>query len=188
VKKIEWPSGAIVNQEGYPMKIPYRILCVCMGNVCRSPTAEAVLKRLLSDSDLRGRIEVASAGCMVIVLVKQRCVNIAGPPGYVFQIRAQKSVGRTCCFDLILVMDKSTLQSSSHGDEISKAKPGSWTTPRPSMKTKFLIPTPPSARVLNTLDMIEDAAKGWSKDLKNWCRGESDSFASTDGILGKCRD
>ena len=39
-----------------------RILFVCMGNICRSPTAEAVMRQLVSDTGLAGRIEVDSAG------------------------------------------------------------------------------------------------------------------------------
>lgn len=27
-----------------PSKTPYKVLCVCLGNICRSPTAEAVLR------------------------------------------------------------------------------------------------------------------------------------------------
>ncbi len=41
------------NRKGQWMKV----LCVCLGNICRSPTAEAVLRRLGGD-----RIEVESAG------------------------------------------------------------------------------------------------------------------------------
>jgi protein-tyrosine phosphatase len=39
-----------------------RILFVCMGNICRSPTAEAVMRRLVRDAGLEDRIEVESAG------------------------------------------------------------------------------------------------------------------------------
>jgi protein-tyrosine phosphatase len=39
-----------------------RILFVCMGNICRSPTAEGVMRRLLRDEGLDGRIEIDSAG------------------------------------------------------------------------------------------------------------------------------
>jgi protein-tyrosine phosphatase len=38
-----------------------RILFVCMGNICRSPTAEGVMRRLLDGAGLEG-IEVESAG------------------------------------------------------------------------------------------------------------------------------
>jgi protein-tyrosine phosphatase len=39
-----------------------RILFVCMGNICRSPTAEGVMRRLLRDEGLEDEIEVDSAG------------------------------------------------------------------------------------------------------------------------------
>jgi protein-tyrosine phosphatase len=39
-----------------------RILFVCMGNICRSPTAEGVMRALLREQGLDGRIEVDSAG------------------------------------------------------------------------------------------------------------------------------
>jgi protein-tyrosine phosphatase len=35
---------------------------VCLGNICRSPTAEGVMKRLVSDAGLQARIRVESAG------------------------------------------------------------------------------------------------------------------------------
>ncbi len=40
----------------------FKILFVCMGNVCRSPTAEAVFLKKLADRDLLHKIEVDSAG------------------------------------------------------------------------------------------------------------------------------
>ncbi|MGD2128992.1 MAG: low molecular weight protein-tyrosine-phosphatase [Lysobacterales bacterium] len=38
------------------------ILFVCMGNICRSPTAEAVFKKLVSDAGRSGEFTVESAG------------------------------------------------------------------------------------------------------------------------------
>ena len=35
---------------------------VCMGNICRSPTAHGVLEKMVADAGLAGRIEVDSAG------------------------------------------------------------------------------------------------------------------------------
>jgi protein-tyrosine phosphatase len=40
----------------------FRVCFVCMGNICRSPMAEAVFRRLVNDAGLDGRVEVASAG------------------------------------------------------------------------------------------------------------------------------
>jgi len=39
-----------------------RILFVCLGNICRSPAAEAVMARLVREAGLAGEIAVASAG------------------------------------------------------------------------------------------------------------------------------
>jgi protein-tyrosine phosphatase len=39
-----------------------RIVFVCTGNICRSPTAEIVLRALLADAGLADRFDVASAG------------------------------------------------------------------------------------------------------------------------------
>lgn len=45
------------------MKRPVRrVLMVCMGNICRSPTAEGVLRAKLALAGLAGEIEVDSAG------------------------------------------------------------------------------------------------------------------------------
>jgi protein-tyrosine phosphatase len=44
------------------MSRPIRVLMVCTGNICRSPTAEAVLRRLAEQSGVGHRLEVDSAG------------------------------------------------------------------------------------------------------------------------------
>ena len=38
------------------------VLFVCMGNICRSPTAQGVFRKLVEDSDLGRRIIIDSAG------------------------------------------------------------------------------------------------------------------------------
>jgi protein-tyrosine phosphatase len=39
-----------------------RLLFVCMGNICRSPTAEGVMRRLLREEGLQDAVQVDSAG------------------------------------------------------------------------------------------------------------------------------
>jgi protein-tyrosine phosphatase len=41
---------------------PYRVGLVCLGNICRSPMAEMVLRAELERAGLSGRVEVDSAG------------------------------------------------------------------------------------------------------------------------------
>ena len=42
--------------------MPYRVCFVCSGNICRSPTAEVVLRRQLTEAGLAGQVVVDSAG------------------------------------------------------------------------------------------------------------------------------
>jgi protein-tyrosine phosphatase len=44
------------------MKADHRILMVCMGNICRSPTAEGVLRHKLRQAGLQRQVLVDSAG------------------------------------------------------------------------------------------------------------------------------
>jgi low molecular weight protein-tyrosine phosphatase len=41
---------------------PYRICVVCLGNICRSPTAEVLLRDELEKAGLNGKVVVESAG------------------------------------------------------------------------------------------------------------------------------
>lgn len=41
-----------------------RVLFICMGNICRSPTAEAVLQKYVTDAGLDAQVEIDSAGTL----------------------------------------------------------------------------------------------------------------------------
>ena len=43
-----------------------RLLFVCLGNICRSPSAEGVMKKLVKESGLEYEIEIDSAGILGI--------------------------------------------------------------------------------------------------------------------------
>jgi protein-tyrosine phosphatase len=40
----------------------YRIMFVCLGNICRSPLAHGIFEKLLLDADLDGVVDVESSG------------------------------------------------------------------------------------------------------------------------------
>lgn len=96
------------------MNRTYRVLCVCMGNVCRSPTAEAVLRRLIQQHQLQGKIEVDSAGThgyRVGEACDGRTQQRTRERGYDLSSMRARKIGWQDFdyFDLILAMDKGNL-------------------------------------------------------------------------------
>lgn len=94
----------------------YRILLVCMGNICRSPTAEVVLRQFIRHNRLGDKVEVDSAGTHGYHVGEppdQRTQRAAAARGYnLSQLRARKVAPQDIeYFDLILAMDKSNLDS-----------------------------------------------------------------------------
>ena len=72
-----------------------RILFVCLGNICRSPAAEGILKHLVKEKGLEGRIEVDSAGLgpwHVGELPDHRMRKFGERHGYQFVSRARMVV------------------------------------------------------------------------------------------------
>jgi protein-tyrosine phosphatase len=56
--------GEPAGERRYPAAVaaPFRVLFVCWGNICRSPTAEGILRRRIDEAGLSGLVEVDSAG------------------------------------------------------------------------------------------------------------------------------
>ncbi|QIL83843.1 low molecular weight phosphotyrosine protein phosphatase [Diaphorobacter sp. HDW4A] len=84
---------------------------VCMGNICRSPTAHGVFERLVRDAKLANSIEVDSAGTHSYHVGEppdKRSQAHAAKRGYDLSAqRARKLVARDFNeFDLVLVMDE----------------------------------------------------------------------------------
>ncbi len=92
---------------------PVRILFVCLGNICRSPTAEAVMRHHLSADDLDGSIEIDSAGTggwHTGDPPDERAQAEATRRGIPMQSAARKvHVGDLEYFDLVIAMDESNL-------------------------------------------------------------------------------
>ena len=44
------------------MEKKFRLLFVCLGNICRSPAAEGVMQRIVAERGLEHRFEIDSAG------------------------------------------------------------------------------------------------------------------------------
>ncbi len=94
----------------------FRVLLVCMGNICRSPTAEGVLRKIIVNNGLGDVVEVDSAGTHgyhVGESPDQRTQRAASVRGYnLSQQRARKVAPQDIeYFDLILAMDRANLDS-----------------------------------------------------------------------------
>ncbi|MEE9373422.1 MAG: low molecular weight protein-tyrosine-phosphatase [Saprospiraceae bacterium] len=91
-----------------------RILMVCLGNICRSPLAEGIMKEKIKRHGLNWTVDSAgTAGYHDGKLPDQRSIDIAQKNG--IEIRDQRSRQFVQSdfdgFDLILVMDSSNYQN-----------------------------------------------------------------------------
>ncbi|MEF8702340.1 MAG: low molecular weight protein-tyrosine-phosphatase [Candidatus Accumulibacter sp. UW26] len=95
----------------------YRILFVCMGNICRSPIAEAVTRSMAQDLGLAAMLEVDSAGTHGHYHAGEapdaRARRIAAKRGYdLSRLRARTVVEADFDrFDRILAMDEANLSA-----------------------------------------------------------------------------
>jgi protein-tyrosine phosphatase len=91
-----------------------KVLFVCMGNICRSPTAEGVMRALVRDAGVEDRVEIDSAGtggwhageppdARATEAARRRGVALAG---------AARQVGPEDFerFDLLVAMDRENLR------------------------------------------------------------------------------
>lgn len=96
------------------MTVRLRLLVVCLGNICRSPTAEAVLRRRLAAAGLAEQVEVDSAGTggwHVGEAPDARSQRHAARRGYDLSTLRARRVAEADFerFDLILAMDEDNL-------------------------------------------------------------------------------
>jgi protein-tyrosine phosphatase len=108
-----------VPQPAVPLPPPrspdrYRIALVCLGNICRSPTAHVVLERRLADAGLADRVEVASSGTggwHVGNPMDERAAATLAAAGYDPSRHRARQYDATwpAAYDLVLVMDAANL-------------------------------------------------------------------------------
>lgn len=91
-----------------------RVLFVCLGNICRSPTAEGIMRRRLDAAGLAERVVVDSAGTgpwHVGEPPDRRAMAAAAARGYdLSRLRGrQVSPVDLAAFDYVIAMDESNL-------------------------------------------------------------------------------
>ena len=93
---------------------PFGVLFVCTGNICRSPTAEGVFRKLVADAGMSGAILADSAGTHGYHIGEPpdtRAQSAAAKRGYDLSGLRARRVERADFerFDLIVAMDRGHL-------------------------------------------------------------------------------
>jgi protein-tyrosine phosphatase len=124
-----------------------RLLFVCLGNICRSPTAEGVMRRLVAEAGLQDEIRIDSAGTggwHVGAPPDERATEAARRRGTVLEgaarrVRADDFAGH----DLLLAMDSENLA------ELRRLAPG----PDAAAKVRLLREFDPASAGAPDLDV-----------------------------------
>ena len=159
-----------------------RVLFVCTGNICRSPTAAGVLRKLVQDAGLAHSIEVDSAGTHdyhIGAAPDPRARRAARVRGYdLTSLRARQVVLADFeRFDLLLAMDEAhrailarmSLPATRHKVRMflsyATGTHGYSEVPDPYYGTDHGFEL--------VLDLIEDAARGLLAELQRAKAGQS---------------
>jgi protein-tyrosine phosphatase len=91
--------------------VTYRVCVVCMGNICRSPMAETVLRKVLADHGLGDRVIVESAGTggwHAGGPMDERALRVLSAHGYDGSGHVARQFTRDWFdrYDLVLAMDR----------------------------------------------------------------------------------
>ncbi|MEM6972258.1 MAG: low molecular weight protein-tyrosine-phosphatase [Pseudomonadota bacterium] len=142
-----------------------RILVVCLGNICRSPMGEGVLRKMAAEAALD--LEIDSAGTGAYHLddpPQEKGLAVAAARGYDNSAQRARQVAPEdfTGFDLILGMDSANLAN------LRRMAPAGATARIEPFDPAADVPDPwghPRAVYEATLDQIEAAGRGWIKRL-----------------------
>ncbi|MEX1211842.1 MAG: low molecular weight protein-tyrosine-phosphatase [Balneolaceae bacterium] len=110
----DWPSRPISKEH------PYRVCFVCLGNICRSPTAEGIFQHLVREAGLESYFLIDSSGTSGWHRgepANQKSQEVANRHGVTLHSRSRAFDPRDLDeFDLILAMD-----TENHRDILAHA-------------------------------------------------------------------
>jgi len=143
------------------------VLMVCLGNICRSPTAEGVLRAKLQAAGLGDRVDVASAGTgswHIGEAPDLRSQRHAARRGYDLSSLRAKCVTEDDFhrFDLILAMDEENLA------DLQRLAPDGPHRAELRLFAQCAVPDPYAGGpdgFERVLDMVETSSDAWVKDL-----------------------
>lgn len=151
-----------------------KVLFVCLGNICRSPMAEGVFRKLVEDAGYGDRIEIDSAGTHAYHLdeppdaraqaaARSRGVDISG-------LRGRQAVVRDFTrFDYVLAMDHENYAHLKALAPPSQAHKLRLFLEYAARCREKAVPDPYFGNdngFDRVLDMIEDAAAGLLADIR----------------------
>lgn len=151
-----------------------KVLFVCMGNICRSPTAEGVFTKLVKDHHLETRFAIDSAGTHAYHVGNEpdlRSQSAARERGIdLSTLRARKvNYGDFEEFDFILAMDDENYSILINAcPEQHKTKVKYFLDYAPHLKERE-VPDPYYGGAYGferVLDMIEEASVGFLKAIR----------------------
>lgn len=156
-----------------PDNAEVRILFCCTGNICRSPTAEGVVRAKLEGAGLADRVELASAGTHahhVGSRTDPRAQAAAAARGVdLSQIRARRVTDEDFArFDRIYAMDRDNLRNLQRSCPEGVQHKLALFLQHAESFDEDEVPDPyygGPAGFERVLDLIEDAADGLIRDL-----------------------
>jgi protein-tyrosine phosphatase len=148
-----------------------RVLFVCLGNICRSPTADGVFRRLVKDAGLSHAVECESAGTHAYHVgegADVRSAQAAKRRGYDLSRHRARRVRESDFgdFDYVLAMDRDNLRhleaAAASAGPSKRAKVGLFLDFAPT--ASFTEVPDPYARGADgfeqVLDLVESACDG----------------------------
>jgi protein-tyrosine-phosphatase len=95
-----------------------KVLMVCLGNICRSPLAEGILKEKLKQKGLSWQVDSAGTGGWHIgALPDQRSIQVAKKYGIDITKEEREKIIDFEEFDLIFAMDESNSRGAAENQE-----------------------------------------------------------------------
>jgi protein-tyrosine phosphatase len=108
-------TGINLHDPAIMPRTPFRVLFVCLGNICRSPAGENMLRHLVHEAGLEHDVKIDSAGTHDYHPGKapdKRMTRVLGKRGISNHGRGRQfTVHDFSDFDLILVMDSENLEN-----------------------------------------------------------------------------
>lgn len=151
----------------------FKLLTVCTGNICRSPSAEAILRHHLAAAGLAEAVAVDSAGTFDYHVgdpPSEPAVRLAALRGYdLSALRARRLAPADFTrFDLILAMDRGHLRHlTAHKPADSRSRLSLFLEVLPEAGLDVADPYyGDDSHYLAMLDVIEKAAPAWIARLR----------------------